>query len=452
MFRCSARTGFLGWTVPSMKRVRLLCLLILVSLLALPTWSESTELLIETDPQGALLVDQYGNEVGQSGETFFLDLKPYGSTLELTLVLEGYESKVERIKTRPLARERRYPPKGAIALRPTSLWVSFKGFLTQNPGLASAATLLLLGGAVWTGLRRRTMQARLVRAQFLEKAMARAQELDDSLLGTQLGAYRLTDHLGDGGTARVYRAVPDASLDESQAVAIKVLHSDTENDNEFQARFRREVNIWKALRHPHIVSFIDWDEQDGITYLVMELVEGTTMRPEFSQGPHSPKQALQLLSPVFQAVAYAHEKGIAHRDLKPENVLVTPAGKSKVTDFGLARVGSEDKVTKTGTWVGTPEYISPEQVRGLGVDPRTDQYALGIMLYELVHGEPPFTGEDQVALIFKQVSSKPASLKALHPDLPQEFCDHVGRMLAKNPEDRFRDLTQALAHLESSCV
>ena len=178
--------------------------------------------------------------------------------------------------------------------------------------------------------------------------------------------------------------------------------------------------------HPNIVTFLEWNEHDGITYLVTELLDGDTLRSEYRKGPRSPVDAMALLAPVFEAVAYAHKLGIAHRDLKPENILLTKDGRCKVADFGLARTGVEDKVTRTGTWVGTPEYMSPEQVKGSGVDPRTDQYALGAMLYELVSGKPPFQGDDQLAIIFKVVASKPASLKSENPDLPEGFCLAVG--------------------------
>lgn len=427
-------------------RIGLCCLLLLTTAVA----AELTPLQFETDPSGAEIRDQYGNSLGHSGESLQLDLSPYGSTLEVTFLREGYEPKLERVKTRQLKEQGRYPQQGAIALRSKGMLISLKTFVAKHQAATASLVLAVVVGSGFMMRRRTRTLVQLDRAAVLEQAKVQAELHNDNLIGCQLGAYRLMDLLGEGGAAKVYRALPDESLDESEAVAVKVLRPEAGDDQEFEARFRREVNIWKTLSHPHIVTFVDWDRSEGTTYLVMELIEGETLRPQFSKGARSPQEALDVLRPVFQGVAHAHKMGVCHRDLKPENVLLTKSGKCKVTDFGLARVGTEDKITKTGTWVGTPEYMSPEQVRGLGVDTRTDQYALGIMLYELVHGEPPFTGEDQVALIFKQVTGKAVPLATLHPDVPEEFSQAVVRMLAKKPEDRFSDLESALAALEVS--
>jgi hypothetical protein len=426
--------------------------LLLWLLLSVAVAAESTEIFINTDPQGALVLDQYGNEIGHTGKPIIVDLSIYGSTLEATLDLPGYESKLERIKTRQVKELGHYPPEGAIALRATSFVVTLRTALSENKAAAGGGLFALLLCSAWGLSRHAKTKHRLQRAAVLEEIKARAEELKDNLMGKTLGGYRLAELLGEGGTARVYRALPEETLNSEQAVAVKVLNPESDNDPEFRQRFKREVTIWKDLMHPHIVTFIDWDEQDGLIFLVTEILEGDTLRGEFKKGPRAAKSAMNLLRPVFEAVSYAHENGVVHRDLKPENILTTATGKAKVSDFGLARIGAEDKVTKTGSWVGTPEYMSPEQVQGLTLDPRTDQYALGTMLYELVAGNPPFTGDDQVAIIFKQVSSAPTPLKSVQPDLPDTFCEAVGRMLAKKPEDRFLDLKQALEALEQACV
>lgn len=412
--------------------------------------AELVEVVLNSDPQNAVIRDQFGNEIGFTGSPFQVDLDRYGSTLEATLLLEGYEPKLERIKVRQLKQAGQFPEHGAIALRATSNWVAMSAALKSYWPVSLALVVLGLGGAGYAWRQRRSTRAQLGRATILESMRARAEETGDELLGQLLGGYRLEEQLGEGGTARVYRAIPDDSLSSEGAVAIKVLHPESEQDTDFLERFHREVNIWKTLSHPNIVTFMDWGQQDGLTYLVMELIEGGTLRSRYQDRP-SPEQAVKLLKPVFSAVANAHSKGVVHRDLKPENVMLARDGRLKVTDFGLARTGSEDKLTKTGTWVGTPAYMAPEQIRGLGVDPKTDQYALGIMTYELLAGQTPFEGSDQVNVIFQQVSSKPPPLKEHRPELSDQLVSAVERMLAKSPEQRFPDLEQALAALEAAC-
>lgn len=423
--------------------------LVLALLCFCPACAELTEVQLNSEPQGAVITDQFGNEIGITGQPLHLDLSLYGSNLEVTLSLEGYESKLERIKVRQLGQSKKFPEKGAVALRSTSVWVSLKTSLRAHPLVAVGLALFALAGGTLGLRKRRHTQTQLARAGVLESIRARAESTGDTLLGTVLGRYRLTEQLGEGGTARVYQAVPDDSLEDSEAVAIKVLHPESEQDEDFLERFRREVTIWQSLSHANIVTFLDWGEQDGLTYLVMELIKGDTLRSKLKGNAHKPAEALAMMKPIFAAVSHAHSRGVVHRDLKPENVMIS-GDVMKVADFGLARSGSEDKLTKTGTWLGTPQYIAPEQVRGLELTTQTDQYSLGIMLYELLSGAPPFEG-DQVHVIFQQISSKPASLASKQPDLSPEVVATVERMLAKEPSARFPDLSQAEAALEAAC-
>lgn len=405
-----------------------------------------------TSPSGAAVTDQYGNSLGKSGEPLTVDLSSYGSSLELTLKLEGYEPKLERIEVEALKQSGRHPTEGSVALRPLSSTVALRENLGRYRGLLGLlGAVLLVGG--WAGLKRRAkLRAKLRQADWLEGLQKRATESGDSLIGTRLGRYRLLDRLGQGGAATVYRAVPEQDWENQERVAIKVLDPTQSHDPEQWQRFKREVSIWKQLRHRNIVTFYDWGEQEGLTYLVMELVEGSTLRGAFRGKPVSPEEALKIMRPVFSALSYAHSQQISHRDLKPENILLTSSGEPRVTDFGLARSGQEDKLTRTGTWVGTLEYIAPEQIQGQPTDLRTDQYALGVMLYELLVGEPPFTGEAQVNLIFQVVSRKPPSLESRVPGLKKEFCLAVERMLAKTPQKRYDTVDEALAALENSLV
>ncbi len=401
-----------------------------------------------TSPSGAAVIDQYGNSLGKSGEPLTVDLSSYGSSLELTLKLEGYEPKLERIEVEALKQSGRHPTEGSVALRPLSSTVALRENLGRYRGLLGLlGAVLLVGG--WVGLRRRAkLRAKLRQADWLEGLQKRATESGDALIGTQLGRYRLLDRLGQGGAATVYRAVPEQDWENQERVAIKVLDPTQSHDPEQWQRFKREVSIWKQLRHRNIVTFYDWGEQEGLTYLVMELVEGSTLRSAFRGKPVSPEEALKIMRPVFSALSYAHSQQISHRDLKPENILLTSSGEPRVTDFGLARSGQEDKLTRTGTWVGTLEYIAPEQIQGQPTDLRTDQYALGVMLYELLVGQPPFSGQAQVNTIFQVVTRKPPSLESRVPGLDKEFCLAVERMLAKTPQKRYDTVDEALADLE----
>ncbi|MBI3929342.1 MAG: protein kinase [Armatimonadetes bacterium] len=422
-------------------------LLLLVLLHPGSLWAQPIQAVIESEPSGARVVDSYSNFLGRTGARIEIDPSAYGTVVEVTLSLPGYDSKTERITVRELRAHGRYPREGAIALRPRFWWVPVRRWIQDNPlWLAGAASLVvLLGGR---SIRRlRSLRRKLEEAERLER-MRRESGLspDDPLLLAQLGDYRILDRLGRGGMATVYKAVPTGDLDEGRTVAIKVLHEETAGDPEFTERFRREVNIWRTLSHPNVVSLLDWGEQSGRTYLVMELVPGKTLRERLPRRGMPPEQALELLAPVFDAVHYANSHGVTHRDLKPENVMVTPSGKVMVMDFGLARAADGDRLTRTGTFLGTPAYMAPEQIRNGTLDPRTDQYALGTVLYEMLSGRTPFRGSDPVQLLFEQVSSQAPPLENVRP----EIAAVVARMLSKRPEDRYPDLAAAATALKAA--
>ncbi|MEW6284432.1 MAG: protein kinase, partial [Candidatus Eremiobacterota bacterium] len=290
----------------------------------------------------------------------------------------------------------------------------------------------------------------LARAQKLEQLVA-ATPSQASFVGRTLGGYTLVDELGGGGMARVFRGVPADTLDDDQAVAIKVLHRDYAQDPELQMRFRREVRLCRELNHPHIVRLLDWGEQDGVTYLVLELVRGKTLRDRLPPHPLTPEEAFDLLDPILDAVSYAHSMGIVHRDLKPENVMLTDSGTVKVMDFGLARrQQSQSNLTRTGATLGTPAYMAPEQARGGRLDPASDQYSLGVLAYEILTAQKPFQGEDPLQVILQHLGEEPPPPSQIRRDLPPGVERAVLRMLAKQPGDRFPDLAAARAALLSA--
>ncbi|MBN9418876.1 MAG: serine/threonine protein kinase [Candidatus Eremiobacteraeota bacterium] len=268
---------------------------------------------------------------------------------------------------------------------------------------------------------------------------------EDPLIGSRLDDYRILQQIGQGGMARVYRGVPDATLDESQAVAIKIMNHEMAKTPELIERFDRERRVYESLNHPHIVKVFAAGEQVGHYYMVMELIRGHSLRQEVESNGVSPKKMLRLMTPVFEAVAYAHKKGVVHRDLKPENVMLSHDDQIKVMDFGLAKTHDLPQVTATGSVLGTPAYIAPEQING-ELHPASDQYALGVMCWEFLTGRRPFEDENPVTLIVKHLSEPVPSLAERRPDLAR-FAKVLERMLAKKPEDRFRDLEHALTSL-----
>ncbi|NNF08698.1 MAG: Stk1 family PASTA domain-containing Ser/Thr kinase, partial [Acidimicrobiia bacterium] len=249
--------------------------------------------------------------------------------------------------------------------------------------------------------------------------------------------YRLTDHLARGGMADVY-AAHDELL--GRRVAVKMLHANFATDEAFVQRFRREAQAAANLTHPNIVSIYDTGKDGGSYYIVMELVEGRTLREVLrSEGPLLPRRAAEIASEVAAALSVAARGGLAHRDVKPGNILLTPTGSVKVTDFGIARAWDDsEELTKTGAVIGTATYFSPEQAQGHPADGRSDLYALGVVLFEMLTGRPPFSGETPVSIAYQHVSENASVPSASNPDVPAELDAIVMRALEKNPLDRYQ--------------
>ncbi|MCA9795174.1 MAG: serine/threonine protein kinase, partial [Candidatus Eremiobacteraeota bacterium] len=225
----------------------------------------------------------------------------------------------------------------------------------------------------------------------------------------------------------------------ADAVAVKVLSN--LRDETFKARFRREIRVMAEMHHPNIVKVLDFGEQDGRLYLVMELVRGHTLRDWAHQRRLSPSQVADILGPVSSALEYAHRKGVIHRDLKPENIMLTEEERVLVMDFGLARRSSFDTVTQTGNILGTPLYMAPEQFEG-EIDAASDQYALGIMAFELLTGELPFYHTEAIALIMAHLQEE-APLVSGHDRGLAPLDPVVARMLAKDKADRYASIGAA---------
>jgi eukaryotic-like serine/threonine-protein kinase len=266
------------------------------------------------------------------------------------------------------------------------------------------------------------------------------------------GRYELDGVVGRGGMAEVYRA-RDIRLD--RIVAIKTLRADLARDQIFQARFRREAQSAASLNHPSIVAVYDTGEDMAtgvpVPYIVMEFVDGRTVRDLLQDGHRLlPERSLEIIDGVLRALDYSHQAGIVHRDIKPGNVMVTRNGDVKVMDFGIARAMSDAQATMTQTAqvIGTAQYLSPEQARGERVDSRSDLYSTGCLLYELLTGRPPFTGDSPVAIAYQHVREDPIPPTRVDPDVPAWADAIVLKAMAKSPADRYQTAADMRADLQ----
>ena len=258
--------------------------------------------------------------------------------------------------------------------------------------------------------------------------------------------YEVQRRIARGGMADVYLA-RDLLLD--RPVALKVLFSEFATDPSFVERFRREAQSAANLSHPNIVNVYDSGEANGTYFIVMEYVEGRSLAQIIrDEGALSPDRAADIATDIASALGFAHRNGVIHRDVKPGNVLISPIGQVKVTDFGIARaVSTQENLTQTGTVMGTATYFSPEQARGESVDPRSDVYSLGVVLYEMIAGQPPFSGDNPVSVAYKHVQESPPSLRERNPRLPAPLEAITLKALAKNPANRYASADDLAADL-----
>ncbi|HEX2739340.1 MAG TPA: protein kinase [Rubrobacter sp.] len=260
------------------------------------------------------------------------------------------------------------------------------------------------------------------------------------------GRYVLVEPLGSGGMAQVYLA-HDEVLDRD--VALKVLRSQYVRDEEFAERFRREARSAASLSHPNIVQVYDRGEtEDGTCYIAMEYVSGGTLKKRIEKGTLDPYTAAAVAAQIAEALQAAHERGVIHRDIKPQNVLVTSSGDLKVTDFGIARAASAVTISVTNAIFGTAGYLSPEQALGEPVSPASDLYSLGVILYEMLTGELPYTADNPMAVCMKHVTEPVPQPRNLNPEIPEKMNALVVKLLAKDPADRYGSAAALLADLE----
>ena len=261
--------------------------------------------------------------------------------------------------------------------------------------------------------------------------------------------YELQEVVGHGGMSTVYKA-HDSLLERN--VALKVLHQQYNEDEDFVERFKREARSVAQLQHPNIVTVIDRGEEAGRQYIVFEFIDGENLKElVVRKGRLDLRDALEIAHEIARGLAFAHDHGLVHRDVKPQNVLLNGDGRAKVTDFGIARSLDVDHgVTQTGTILGTSNYIAPEQASGQPVDAHTDVYSLGIVLYEMLTGELPFPGESFVAIAMKHIQEPSPNILDVRGDIPLRVAEMIDRALEKDPEHRFPTMDAFAAEIEAS--
>ena len=267
----------------------------------------------------------------------------------------------------------------------------------------------------------------------------------------KIGKYKILGLLGKGGMGIVYKALDP---DIEREVAIKTIRFDTLTDgtakDDLMARFIREARAAGKLAHPNIITVYDVGKEKDMTYIVMQYIEGQSLQAALDSGKKfSSQEIVDLMKPVCDSLDYAHENGIIHRDIKPANIMIEKTGKPFLADFGVARIETST-MTQAGTTVGTLSYMSPEQIQGLQVDGRSDIFALGVIIYELLAGKKPFFGDNISTIVYKIVHEEPPRITEINQDLPHGFELVIKKALAKNPEDRYRTCGELVADLENS--
>lgn len=377
---------------------------------------------------------RYEKYLGRADQPLLIDLESMGDVSGFNIILrrQGYFPKRERIAVGYFSDRDTYPEAGRIRLEPEHWTVRVKETVGSRAGILALSGVFLLGGvAAGVVLRRRKIKA---------------GPLQDSLIGHKLGDYEVKELIGEGATSKVYRAMTGDKVD----VAVKVFRPHTALAGEFAERFEREAKLYAKLKHPGIVPLLSWGEDQGMHFLVMEYVDGVSLAELPHKRELAPAQVLDFLEQAAAALSYAHSQGIIHRDVKPENFLVTPSMRVKLLDFGLAREVLSS-LTQTGHSLGTPAYMSPEQIRGGFVDHRCDQYSLGGLAYFLLTGKKPFDTEetDSAPILFQQLHGVITPIKELNPSVSEELCALVYRLMEKEPASRFGRMDEVLTALQA---
>jgi hypothetical protein len=382
-----------------------------------------------------------------------------GKFLNVNLLLErkGYAPWRRKVALNSLAEPGKdIADLGEISLEPLSgwdnRWEQIKVLHRYNTPVAILYDLLLLGVFLsfplflWPRYVAHKRQKEL----WKRKAMLESVITDtDPLLKKVLGGYYLTARIGRGGMSKVYRGLPEGTLDLEDAVAVKVIDEDLATEEEYRLRFRREIEVCASINNPNVVKLIDWGERENLLFMVQELIEGQTLKQDCKE-PLSQARFVHIFVPILRALKAAHRKGVIHRDLKPSNVMITPTDVVKLMDFGLAKANKPGHdLTRTGDAFGTPAYMSPEQISGGIVEAPSDLYSLGVMAFELLTGRLPFeVGEDPMSVMLAHLQKEPYKLSEFRPDLDPQLTELVASLLKKEPAQRENDIERIMAILE----
>lgn len=426
----------------------------------LPDQNRIARVVFRTEPAGArILQHNSGKEpafIGLTGKpvTVQVDLTSKGT--QFTFEMEGYDPLPQTILTSRLQDGMMWPPRGRLQLTPNSRWVAARTFFLKDQGLALRLTLifLILFGTVLAWLLRRDRSLRRavqrIEADYQQHQNGTGPFLTANATVRDLAAlgYTVEGELGRGGMSVVYDVVKTG---DPHHLALKLLNKETSQDTDAIRRMRREIKILRELHHPSIVPLYDFGELNGHYYLVMEKVDGESLRQRLERGSLTCQEALSICLALTEGMAYAHERGVIHRDLKPENVMLRSDGRVQILDFGISRsTTSNTFVTMDDTVLGTPIYMAPERFAG-EADQSSDQYALGLMFYELLTGQHPVGLNADIAMILhKQLYEKPRPLRDLRPEIPAEAEFAVMTMLEKSPSNRFPTLEVALKELRKA--
>jgi hypothetical protein len=426
-------------------------------LLALPAGASSRLITFRTVPPATEAYDEMRGHYRLQADglsAFRVDLPDSSAILTLNLRCPGH-SGTFKVDANELRNTDVYPPDtDPLKLAPDSNWVALGDFLRSGPGvLAGLALLVGIGAAaVWaTKARRSERTARLEqqRAEMTSQELQTAHEDNARLAamnfeGMEIEGFRIGRKLGQGGMGFVHLAEP---ADGGAPCAIKIILRSDEEEN--TKRALREIDTMARLSHPGLIRLFSHGETTMFFYIVMELVPGGTLGDRIKPGGLPIADAIRSMQDIATAVHYAHQKGFIHRDLKPGNVMFTNADQVKVMDFGLARKQHvSTKVTRTGTILGTPPYMAPEQIRAEPLTAAVDQYALGCVLFEMLTGQLPFDG-DIMDILQRAMYDAPIPPSAFNPAVPPHLDMMVLRMLAKTPTERYPDLQAVVDALEA---
>ena len=267
----------------------------------------------------------------------------------------------------------------------------------------------------------------------------------------KLGRYKIVGELGRGAMGVVYKA-EDPALDRIVALKTIILSDDAAGRKDYHTRFFLEAKASARLTHPQIITVYDFGEEDDLAYMAMEFLKGTELRARMAKGAIGVSEAVHIAEQVAEGLGYAHEHGVVHRDIKPSNIMLLPHEQVKIMDFGIARMRASDHKTSTGMVLGTPKYMSPEQVTGSAVDHRSDIFSLGVVLYEMLTRARLFSGEDTPQIFYNVVNVQPAPPSRLNPEVPPMLDFVLERALKKDPALRYQDAFELAADLRSCMI